>query len=149
MSRSQLGGLTLLICLVLSGPARSQVSMTGLSGYFNTPSAQVLRDGSLEMGYNVFARRWSYDHRGVYSNNAYFATLGFLPRMEAMVRVTALPGYISYTESDSLSHLIAVARGARKPNGLSSLQNNVVVTEILEAARESARNHKVIVLPRQ
>lgn len=89
----------------LAGPARAQVSMTGLSGYFNTPSAEVLRDGTLEIGYNVFARQWSYDHRGIYSNNAYFATLGFLPRVEVMVRVTALPGYISYTESDSLSNL--------------------------------------------
>jgi predicted dehydrogenase len=42
-------------------------------------------------------------------------------------------------ERDSISHLIAVVRGKRAPNGLSSLDNNVIVTEILEAARESAR----------
>ena len=42
-------------------------------------------------------------------------------------------------ERDSISHLIAVVRGARKPNALSSLDNNLVATEILEAARESAR----------
>jgi predicted dehydrogenase len=44
-------------------------------------------------------------------------------------------------ERDSISHLIAVVRGARKPNALSSLENNLIVTEILEAARESARTH--------
>jgi predicted dehydrogenase len=49
-------------------------------------------------------------------------------------------------ERDSLSHLIAVVRGARKPNGLSSLENNVIVTEILEAARESARTHRAVLL---
>ncbi len=50
-------------------------------------------------------------------------------------------------EHDSLSYLVAVARGQRKPTGLSSLENNVIVTEILDAARESARTGKTITLP--
>jgi predicted dehydrogenase len=45
-------------------------------------------------------------------------------------------------ERDSISHLIAVVRGKRQPNGLSSLDNNVIVTEILDAARQSARTQK-------
>lgn len=49
-------------------------------------------------------------------------------------------------ETDSISHLIAVVRGARKPNALSSLDNNLIVTEILEAARTSARTHARVVL---
>ncbi len=49
-------------------------------------------------------------------------------------------------ERDSISHLIAVVRGARKPNALSSLDNNVIATEILEAARESARTRQRVVL---
>jgi len=49
-------------------------------------------------------------------------------------------------ERDSISHLIAVARGKRTPNGLSSLANNMIVTEILEAARESARAHRPVAL---
>ena len=49
-------------------------------------------------------------------------------------------------ERDSLSHLIAVVRGARKPNALSSLENNLIVTEILESARESIRSGKTITL---
>ena len=51
-------------------------------------------------------------------------------------------------ERDSISHLIAVARGARRPNALSSLDNNLIVTEILDAARESARTRRTIALPR-
>jgi scyllo-inositol 2-dehydrogenase (NADP+) len=51
-------------------------------------------------------------------------------------------------EHDSIAHLIAVARGARKPNALSSLDNNMIVTEILEAARESARTHQRVALSR-
>jgi predicted dehydrogenase len=49
-------------------------------------------------------------------------------------------------ERDPLSHLIAVVRGQRRPNALSSLENNVIVTEILEAGRESARTGRRIVL---
>ena len=47
-------------------------------------------------------------------------------------------------ERDSLSYLTAIVRGTRKPSGLSSLENNMIVTEILEAARESARTGKTI-----
>jgi predicted dehydrogenase len=47
-------------------------------------------------------------------------------------------------EHDSISYLAAVARGKIKPSGLSSLENNWIVTEILEAARESARTGKAV-----
>jgi predicted dehydrogenase len=46
-------------------------------------------------------------------------------------------------ERDSLSYLAAVVRG-RQPDGLSSLANNLVVSEILEAARESAASGKTV-----
>ena len=42
-------------------------------------------------------------------------------------------------ERDSVSYLKAVVRGKLKPSGLSSLENNVIVVQILEAARESAK----------
>jgi predicted dehydrogenase len=47
-------------------------------------------------------------------------------------------------ERDSISYLTAVARGKLKPSGLSSLDNNIIVTEILDAARESAKSGKTI-----
>jgi len=47
-------------------------------------------------------------------------------------------------ERDSISYLTAVARGKLNPSGLSSLENNLIVTEILEAARESAQSGKTI-----
>jgi len=49
-------------------------------------------------------------------------------------------------EHDSISYLIAVTRGRLKPAGLSSLENNMIVTEILTAARESARTGRTIKL---
>lgn len=59
---------------------------------------------------------------------------------------TVTPAPRPADEKDSISHLIAVARGARKPNALSSLDNNIIVTEILDAARESARAHHRVTL---
>jgi len=58
-----------------------------------------------------------------------------------------MPEPLPADEHDSLSYLVAVARGQRKSTGLSSLENNVIVTEILDAARESARTGKTITLP--
>jgi predicted dehydrogenase len=54
------------------------------------------------------------------------------------------PGALPPDESDSISYLTAVARGRIKPSGLSSLENNLIVTEILDAARESVRTGKTI-----
>jgi predicted dehydrogenase len=56
------------------------------------------------------------------------------------------PDPLPSDERDPISHLIAVVRGARKPNALSSLENNLIATEILEAARESARSGKRVTL---
>jgi scyllo-inositol 2-dehydrogenase (NADP+) len=58
------------------------------------------------------------------------------------------PAELPANERDSLSYLAAVVRGRLKPSGLSSLENNLVVTEILEAARESARTGKTVRLSR-
>jgi len=59
---------------------------------------------------------------------------------------TMTPPARAADERDSIAHLIAVARGARKPNALSSLDNNIIVTEILAAARDSARTHQRVTL---
>jgi predicted dehydrogenase len=52
------------------------------------------------------------------------------------------PAALTGAEADPLSYLAAVVRGELKPSGLSSLEINMVVTEILDAARESARTAK-------
>jgi predicted dehydrogenase len=49
--------------------------------------------------------------------------------------------------SDPLSYLGAVVRGDIRPSGLSSLEVNLVATEILDAARESARTGRRVELP--
>ena len=49
-------------------------------------------------------------------------------------------------QQDSISYLAAIVRGRITPTGLSSLENNVIVTEILEAARESVRRGVTVAL---
>jgi predicted dehydrogenase len=48
---------------------------------------------------------------------------------------------------DQLSYLAAVVRGEIQPSGPSSLEMNLVVTEILDAARDSAQTGRRIDLP--
>jgi predicted dehydrogenase len=50
-------------------------------------------------------------------------------------------------EDDTVRYLAAVVRGEVRPSGLSSLENNLVVTEILDAARESAQTGRTVKLP--
>lgn len=60
---------------------------------------------------------------------------------------TRTPTELPPDQRDSISYLTAVARGRLKPSGLSSLENNLIVTEILAAARESVRTGKTVTLP--
>jgi predicted dehydrogenase len=56
------------------------------------------------------------------------------------------PPAIEPPEADPISYLAAIVRGTIEPSGLSSLEVNMVVTEILEAATKSARTGKVVML---
>lgn len=49
-------------------------------------------------------------------------------------------------DDDQLSYLAAVVRGEIRPSGLSSIETNLIVTEILDAARESARTGRSVTL---
>lgn len=56
------------------------------------------------------------------------------------------PAALSGPQADPLSYLAAVTRGEIQPAGLSSLAVNMVVVEILDAAKESARTGRRVVL---
>ncbi len=56
------------------------------------------------------------------------------------------PPPIASPEADPLSYLAAITRGEIKASGLSSLEVNMVVSEILNAARESAKAGKRVYL---
>jgi predicted dehydrogenase len=52
------------------------------------------------------------------------------------------PAPLTGPQADPLSYLAAIVRGELTPSGLSSLSCNLIVTEILDAARESALSGK-------
>jgi len=51
---------------------------------------------------------------------------------------------LSGPDADPLSYLVAVVRGRVRPSGPSSLEVNMIVSEILDAARESSRTGRRI-----
>jgi predicted dehydrogenase len=85
----------------------------------------------------------------VYAQRGYANAIGgnsLRVRLSGQQEESRTPAEIAPEERDSVSYLIAVARGRRKPAGLSSLENNMIVTEILTAARESAKTGKAVSL---
>ncbi len=96
---------------------------------------------------------WPYSRKDleVYAQNGYAHAVGgnTMRLREPKAKGEQQPALepLPADEADPVSYLTAVARGRVKPAGLSSLENNLIVTEILEAARESARTGKVVRLP--
>ena len=99
---------------------------------------------------------WPYNRKDmeIYGQNGYV----LVPRnnllrvlkgdqLEKETQTTVPP--LTGPEADPLSYLAAVVRGEIQPSGLSSLEVNMTVTEILDAARESAATGKRIDLPIQ
>ncbi len=92
---------------------------------------------------------WPFSRKDfeVYAEHSYAVATGGaslrvrLPGKEEEVRT---PGPLPAGDQDSISYLISVVRRKRKPAGLSSLENNMIVTEILTAARESAQTGKTV-----
>ncbi len=85
----------------------------------------------------------------VYAQKAYALATGgntLRTRLPGAQEEARMPGELPLDERDSISYLTAVARGKIKPAGLSSLENNMIVTEILCAARESARKGQKVAL---
>ena len=83
----------------------------------------------------------------VYAQRGYANAVGgnsLRVRLPGQLEESRTPAVLAPDERDSVSYLIAVARGRRKPAGLSSLENNMIVTEILTAARESAKTGKSV-----
>jgi scyllo-inositol 2-dehydrogenase (NADP+) len=65
-------------------------------------------------------------------------------RLEGKAEEEVRSPAIDAPEDDPVRYLVAVARGQARPSGLSSLENNLIVTEILDAARESARSGQAV-----
>ena len=94
---------------------------------------------------------WPFSRKDmeVYGQSGYAITVG---RDAARVRlpekqeISADAKPLEKTKEDSVSYLRAVLLGGLKPEGQSSLETNVMVTEILDAARQSAATGKTVSL---
>src|SRR5216684_425969 len=94
---------------------------------------------------------WPFSRKDmeVYGQKGYAITVGRdavrvrLPEKEE-TSTDAKP--LEKTKADSVSYLRAVLLGRLKPEGQSSLETNVIVTEILDAARQSAATGKTVSL---
>ncbi|MEP7363324.1 MAG: Gfo/Idh/MocA family oxidoreductase [Acidobacteriota bacterium] len=108
------------------------------------PGAQGIIQGSWN---------WPYGRKDfeVYTEHGYAIANGGgklrMLRPEAQEEELLTPPELPADERDSVSYLMAVVQGRLKTGGLSSLENNLIATEILVAARESARSGKSIRLP--
>jgi hypothetical protein len=74
------------------------VSWTGMTGFVNTPWAGVMGDKEFELGYNRMPRAVAYSLRGQHRNDQYYATFGFLPRVEVGLRWTVIPGFYTFRD---------------------------------------------------
>lgn len=94
---------------------------------------------------------WNWpDHRKdfeVYGETGYAIATGgtsLRTRMRGQKEASSTPEPLAADVRDELAYLNAVVRGRLVPAGLSSLENNLIVTEILDAARESARTGRSV-----
>jgi predicted dehydrogenase len=94
---------------------------------------------------------WPFSRKDfeVYAERAYAISTGpdgVRVRLPGKKEESRTPAALPAQEGDPVSYLIAVVRGRVKPAGRSSLENNLIVTEILAAARESAESGRTVTL---
>src|SRR5258708_3847564 len=94
---------------------------------------------------------WPFSRKDmeVYGQKGYVITVGrdqVRVRLPEREETSASAKALEKTKEDSVSYLRAVLLGGLKPEGQSSLETNVIVTEILDAARQSAATGKTVPL---
>src|SRR4051812_6892675 len=92
---------------------------------------------------------WPFDRKDleVYGRTGQALTVGqtgLRVRLEGKKEETRQAPPLPPPGDDFLRYFAAVVRGEIKPSGLSSLENNLVVTEILDAARRSAEAGRTV-----
>ncbi len=106
------------------------------------PRAQVIVQASWN---------WPFSRKDmeVYGQKGYAITVGrdaLRLRLPEKVETTAEAKPLQKAKEDSVSYLRAVLLSGLQPEGTSSLETNVIVTEILDAARQSAAAGKTVTL---
>lgn len=101
----------------------------------------------------VFQASWNWPYSrkdlDIYGQTGYIQTIaGKAARVKigSADEETRVAPPLASPADEPLSYLKAVVRGEVKPSGMSSLENNLVATEILDAARRSAESGRTIKL---
>jgi glucose-fructose oxidoreductase len=94
---------------------------------------------------------WPFSRKDteVYGQKGYAITVGrdaMRVRLSEKEEASIAAKPLEKVKEDSVSYLRAVLLGGLKPAGQSSLETNVIVTEILDAARQSASTGKTVSL---
>jgi predicted dehydrogenase len=113
--------------------------------------ATILVEYAVAQGIIQASWNWPFDRKDmeIYGRTGQIFALrgdGIRVRLQGKQEEQSTAPPIPAPEDDFLSYLAAVVRKEIKPSGLSSLENNVIVTEILDAARRSAATGQRIVL---
>jgi predicted dehydrogenase len=146
---------------------RRPLAVTGVTQTFRPQinpkvddDATIIVEYPRAMGFIEASWNWPFNRKDleVYGEKGYVVATayekGLAPGESLEARLPGMAqeepqgvGDLPEMERDSISYLVAVARGKLKPAGLSSLENNLIVTEILDAARQSAHTGERVVLP--
>ncbi len=78
----------LFLALVSAAPAQAEPGLEGVTGLLNIPTAEVLKDGEVALGFGRNENNIRFPGR-VQRN--YFAGVGFLPRLEVTARYIDFP----------------------------------------------------------
>ncbi len=92
---------------------------------------------------------WPFDRKDleIYGRTGQVLTVaqnGLRVRLEGQPEESRPASPLPPPEDDFLRYFAAVVRGEIKPSGLSSLRNNLIVVEILDAARRSAATAQTV-----
>ena len=131
-------------------------SVTAITQHFQPNTYKVDDEGTILVTYPKAIAilqaswNWPFDRKDmeVYGETGYAITVKRddvrvrLPGEQQENLVNAKP--IPAPEDDSINYLRAVVLDNLKPSGLSALDTNVIVTEILDSARQSAATGKTI-----
>jgi len=82
----------LAICVLLPAGAYADISLAGTTGLITIPVANVLEDGSLNVGISYFHQSYRHlDRPETYDMIPLWVSIGYLPSLELSARLTTMP----------------------------------------------------------
>lgn len=77
--------------IILAQPGIAAMSIVGITGLVDIPTARIIPDGKAAFGIGYTHKKYSVSGPE-YAQVAYYVTVGYLPFLEASLRITDFPG---------------------------------------------------------